>query len=513
MDSRVPVEVIVQSQGLEAVEVPVILSRGEEVLDSQQIVLGGQGREQKTVLEFVPLEVGAQRLRISIPPQEGELSAENNRRDLSVRVLKSKINVLLVWGSPGWDFSFLRRSLERDPNVELTLLVFKGRQDFFLGKFPSDESRLREFDVVILGDLAAQRLSTQRQGQLGRLVAQEGKGLLFLGGAGFGLTQGSPLADLFPLTLAGGRGKAVEDRFWAELSVSGRVHPVMTLVEEALDQERIWQDLPPFLGLNLFGPAKPGATVLAVHPTLQVGQQRLPVVAGHRSGMGKAMVVAAYPLWRWDFMLWGLGQDGQTYDRFWSNVIRWLATREEGELIRVTPLSNIFRSGQRIGFQARLYDQSYRPRDRAQVRVMAMKRESPEIVEAHGDLFESGRRGGQYRGDLGVLSPGEYIYRAEVAMGGQMIGQVEGQFFVEAYSLEFERVELNEELLVDLASASGGTYFRLQDAQALPESLRFESRETSQRREFELWNAPGVLIALVVLLAVEWTIRKKNRLL
>jgi hypothetical protein len=208
-----------------------------------------------------------------------------------------------------------------------------------------------------------------------------------------------------------------------------------------------------------------------------------------------------------------LGQDGQTYDRFWSNVVRWLAAREEGELIRVTPVSNIFRSGQRIGFQARLYDQSFRPMDRAQVRVMAMKRESPEVVEAQGDLFESGRRDGQYRGDLGVLSPGEYIYRAEVAMGGQMIGQVEGQFFVEAYSLEFERVELNEELLADLASASGGTYFRLQDAQALPESLLFESRETSQRREFEMWNAPGILIAIVFLLAVEWTIRKKNRLL
>ena len=94
-----------------------------------------------------------------------------------------------------------------------------------------------------------------------------------------------------------------------------------------------------------------------------------------------------------------------------------------------------------------------------------------------------------------------------------MIGRAEGEFFVEAYSLEFERVELNEELLMDLAAASGGIYFRLGDAAALPDSLRFESRESSLRREFELWNAPGVLIALVILLAVEWTIRKKNRLL
>lgn len=513
VDSRVPVEVTVQSRGLEGLKVPVILSDGQAALDSKQVTLEGEGREQRVQLELVPTEEGVKRLSVSIPLQDGELAPENNRRDLSLKVLKSKIQVLLAWGSPSWDFAFLRRSLEEDPNVELTPLAMKKGGGYFLGAFPQNEPQLLGYDVVILGDSAPKRLDTQQQEWLYRFVTQGGKGLLLLGGPQFGLRPGSPLADLAPLAVTRGGVRVVEDRFGTELTAAGRVHPIMALAEDVLAVEGIWQDLPPFLGLNQFGPPKPGATVLAVHPSLQDGDQKLPIIAVQRAGGGKAMVLAVYPTWRWDFMLWGLGKGGQTYDRFWSNVIRWLATREESRLVRVYPEHNVFRGGQSIAFRARLYDESYRPMDRAQVKVVAMKRETPGRVETEGDLFESGRRDGQYRGELGALSPGEYLYRAEVTLGGQKVGEDQGEFFVEEYSLEFEKVELNEKLLRAMAQASGGAYFNLEAVEELPSRLKFQSRETSHRREIELWNHPGMLIGLVLLLAAEWTIRKRNRLM
>jgi hypothetical protein len=513
VDSRVPVEVTIQSQGLEGVTVPLVLSDGRESLDSKQVTLGGEGREQKVQLEFIPREVGIKRLGLSIPLQDGELAAENNQRDLSVKVLQSKIRVLLVWGSPSWDFAFLRRSLERDPNVQLTPLAMKKGTGYFLSAFPQSESQLLKHDVVILGDLSVERLGALQQEWLYRFVAEGGRGMLLLGGPGFRFGPGSPLLDLLPWNITAGRVKVVEDRFSAQLTPAGRVHPVMALTEDVLDVEDIWQDLPPFLGLNQFGPIKPGAAVLAVHSLLQAEDRRVPIVAVQPVGMGKVIMVAAYPLWRWDFMLQGLGKNGRVYDRFWSNIIRWLTTREEGQLVRVVPESNVFRSGQGIAFRARLFDESYRPMDRAQVKVTVTKKGTPGQVEAQGDLFESGRRDGRYQGELGVLSPGEYVYRAEVLLGGQQVGEAEGEFLVEEYSLEFDRVELNEPLLRAMAEVSGGSYFTLDDVQELPDRLRFESRQASHKREIELWNHPGMLVVLVLILAAEWTIRKRNRLM
>jgi uncharacterized membrane protein len=513
VDSRVPLEVTIQSQGLKGLRVPVTLSDRRGALDSRQVTLEGEGLEQKVRLEFVPREIGVQRLSLSIPLQEGELAAGNNRRDLSLEVLQSKIRVLLVWGSPSWDFAFLRRSLERDPNVQLTPLVMKKGGGYFLGAFPQSESQLQQYDVVILGDLSTRGLGARQGEWIYRLVTEGGKGLLLLGGPELAPVPGSHLADLIPLTITGGKVKAGEDRFWVQLSPAGRVHPIMDLAEEVLDVESIWQDLPPFLGLNQFGPSKPGAVVLAQHPVLEAGSQKVPSIAVQRTGMGKTMVVAAYPMWRWDFMLWGLGKNNQAYDRFWSNVIRWLTTREEGKLVRVYPESNVFRSGQGIAFRAKLYDENYRPMDRAQVKVSVVRRGGSGRVEVEGDLFESGRRDGHYRGELGVLSPGEYVYGAEVFLGGQRVGEDRGEFLVEEYSLEFERVELNEKLLRAMAEASGGAYSALEDAKDLPAHLQFQSREASHKREIELWNHPGMLIALVLLLGAEWTLRKRNRLM
>ena len=513
VDSRVPMEVTLQSQGLEGLNVPVTLSDGRDVLDSRQITLEGKGREQKVRLEFVPREVGLQRLSLSIPLQKGELAAENNRRDLSLKVLQSKIRVLLVWGSPSWDFAFLRRSLERDVNVQLTPLAMKKGGGYFLGTFPQNESQLQQYDVVILGDLSARRLGARQGEWINRLVTEGGKGLLLLGGPEFEPVPGSHLADLAPLTIAGGRARAVEDRFWVQLTPAGRVHPVMDLAEDMLDVENIWQDLPPFLGFNQFGPSKPGAAVLAMHPVLEIENKKVPIIAIQRAGLGKTMIVAAYPMWRWDFMLRGLGKNVQAYDRFWSQVIRWLTTREEGKLVRVYPESNVFRSGQSIAFRASLYDENYRPMDRAQVKVSVMRRGGSSRAEVEGNLFESGRKDGHYRGELGVLSPGEYLYRAEVFLRGQRVGEDQGEFLVEEYSLEFERVELNEKLLRAMAEVSGGEYLALEDAEELPTHLQFQSREASRRKEIELWNHPGMLIAVVLFLAAEWTLRKRNRLM
>jgi hypothetical protein len=225
------------------------------------------------------------------------------------------------------------------------------------------------------------------------------------------------------------------------------------------------------------------------------------------------MIVAAYPLWRWTLMLSGLGRTGQTYDRFWSNAVRWLATREEGRMIQVRPIQNVFHSGQRIAFQGQIFDRSYRPMDRAQVKVIAWREDDPNRTEVTGDLFASGRRDGNYLGELPALSPGEYNYRAEVSLGGQQVGQDEGRFFVEEYTLEFDRVELNEPLLREVARVSGGRYFPLTEAGALPDALPMQRREVSGQRELELWNHPILLVALIFLLAAEWTVRKRNRLL
>jgi hypothetical protein len=76
-------------------------------------------RGQLAKLSFPKPEAGGLpllKLDISVSTLAGEVSTENNRITESVKVANEKINVLLVEGKPRWEFRYLRRVLEGNPD-------------------------------------------------------------------------------------------------------------------------------------------------------------------------------------------------------------------------------------------------------------------------------------------------------------------------------------------------------------------------------------------------------------
>ena len=70
---------------------------------------------------------------------------------------------------------------------------------------------------------------------------------------------------------------------------------------------------------------------------------------------------------------------------------------------------------------------------------------------------------------------------------------------------------LAEEDLRNLASQSGGQFYREEDLHTLGEKLEKKTVEFHQKEEFVLWNR-WMLMLVIALFAIEWTIRKFNSL-
>ena len=66
---------------------------------------------------------GVQRVRIWFPMVKGEASGDNNQALRWVKVAPERMKVLLVAGSPTWDFQYLRDALARLPEVQLRDVV------------------------------------------------------------------------------------------------------------------------------------------------------------------------------------------------------------------------------------------------------------------------------------------------------------------------------------------------------------------------------------------------------
>ena len=509
--AKLPMKATIRGAGFPGQKGLLYLKEGGITLDRKEFPLPSEGGEVEVSLSFVPQKEGLHKFTIFLPPKKGELTGENNQRQFYVQVLKSKLKVLLISGGPSWDFSFLRRALEGDENVEAKFYVGKG-DGFYEGRPPANLEELKGYDLVILQDCPRRLLRGGIENLLVGYV-KEGGALLMTGGEGSfgrGGYASSPLAKILPVVLSP-REAVITGGFPPLLTLKGRAHPVTGLESDPNLNELAWADLPPLLEVNFVAGVAPGAQVLAIHPTLRLGKKPLPVIAVGRYGQGKLMVITGSPLWRWDFLEWGFGKSNSYYLRFWSNAIRWLVTREEAKLVRVTPFHKVYKAGERISFSGKVFDENYQPVENARVSLMIRPKKGKgkpiPLILAPGEV-----RGG-YQGTLGALPPGDYQYQAKASLEGVTLGQDKGEFTVSQYSIEFEDTRMERSSLLELAQASGGEYFDLKDAPALPPHIPFSQKEIQVAKEMELWDSPFLMVLVVMLLAVEWTIRKRSRML
>ena len=115
-------------------------------------------------------------------------------------------------------------------------------------------------------------------------------------------------------------------------------------------------------------------------------------------------------------------------------------------------------------------------------------------------------------GELGPDQPGEYHLHARATEEGKPIGEAELGFVVGAPLAEYDRLDLNEELLKELASRTGGRYVALVSFGQLVDALEASEQVKRIYREKELWNTPALFTVFLVLVSIEWLLRKRWQL-
>jgi len=505
--SNVPVEVVVSGRGFDRVRVPVTLREGSRILQSEEVTLNGRDGDRTVVFHVVPDSVGLHRYQVETPELDGEITARNNRRVFTVKVLKSGLRVLYLEGAPRADMGFLRRTLEKDASLELTSIVFRPDGATYPEPMPASRTDWFAYDLVILGSVDYERIRPWAH-FLVSFVEERGGGLIAFGGPRsfeMGGYAGTAVGNMLPFGIASTARGMTGKSFVPVLTADGRAHPVTRLDDDPVESERSWTELPPLPEMNQVGRAKPGATVLARNPAWRTGNEDTPVIAEHRYGQGRVLGIAAQGLWRWDLMMWGSGGTNAAYERFWNNSVRWITVREGSRRIRVAPDKLQYRGGETIRFDGQFYDESYRPVEQADLSVTVRpEREGAEAIQV--DLSPTGQ--GRYAGRLQYLPTGAYSFEAAAALNGRRMGTDRGGFVVGEAGAEYERTRMNRELLVQLADMTGGRFYFPSETDRLADDVDLDEITVREIRTSTVWDHPAVLILLVGLLTAEWLMRR-----
>ena len=336
------IEVEVAATGVKLDAVPVTLTRNGQPAGSRRITLDEQGHG-RAVFEITPDTPGRFVYEASVPVPEGDMVPSNNSLSRAVRVVRDRVRVLQVCGSPSMDQKFMRLFLKEDPGIDLvSFFILRTQADMGSGYSPDElsliefpyrrlfDDDLSTFDLVILQNFDyAPYFEHDAPTLLGNLAeyVRNGGAIAFLGGDrsfDLGKYADTALADVLPVTL-GVPGDAVDlAPFSPTLTEAGARHPVTRLVGDPAENQALWARLPALDGTNLsLGPAK-DAAVLLEHPSLKAGAGPLPVLAVRQVGLGRTMSLSVDSSWRWSFAEAGKGGGNQAYLRFWKSAMRWL---------------------------------------------------------------------------------------------------------------------------------------------------------------------------------------------
>ncbi len=510
---EVPVRVELASNGFPGRTVNLTATvDGRKVAGKVVVLKGGPQIEEVT---FVPGQKGGTvELEASVAPLAGETTLENNRVSRTLRVVDEKIKVLYVEGKPRWEYRYLRQVLLRDHRLEVKFLLTAGDRDLaetserYLTDFPEEQADAYYHDLVVLGDVPASYFSGTQLERIEELVRERGGSFLMLAGHRYAPMSylGTPIAKVLPVRLSGeGVPRSVEESIYPVVTEAGRASAFVSLQADEDRNQALWGLVRPMHKLAVLDGPKPAATVLAELSSRR-GEEPYPLIAWQRYGSGKGLYIGTDQLWRLRF-----NRGDQFHARFWGQAIQFLTLSRllgENRRIQIETDRREYRTGEQVQVTANVLNESFEPvRDDSYAVYLEVLGPRPETetleLQAVPDIA------GLYQG---VATPSrEGSYRIRPGLAEQPYAS-DAEFAVKAAPLEQLEPAMQEDLLRRMAEVSGGRYVPVSELSELPEALAGEQRTITVRRQSELWDLWPVLVLVVLLLAIEWFVRRRHDL-
>ena len=503
--------------------------------------------------------------------EAADLIAENDTRTVELDFTDRPLRVLYVDGYPRWEYRYLKNLLAREKSVEFAaLLLSPGRRYIQEGTnavdgAPTSKEEWDAYDVIIMGDVKPEVFSGEQIEQLRKRVTEGGAGLLWIAGTSAvpDAWRSTRLVDLLPFASPPGKAMVMWDQdvtmrptlLADRLNVLRLADPVGASAElrgsgadggvsgagngagggfgefwnpAVSDPASGWSRLRWAQRIER-NSLKPAAEVLAeAAPAVTTDANPSALVSTMRFGSGRIIYVATDEIWRYRY---GRGED--LTERFWLQLVRLLgreASARAGRPALLEALPSRGTVGQPVSFTLTLLDQALIEAAPARIAMKLAERRTGEGAAAGGEgdglavvdlvaTTEPGVGANAASGGRRVFT-GTWLPQASGTVTASVVdpglaarGAIATEVVVTSPDDELRRPEADHAALAELAQATGGTMISPANLAKWQELVpKREIRQTSVAEVRTLWDTPLALMLVVLLLSVEWSLRRLLRM-
>ena len=473
-----PVEVEISGQGLQPGQNRISITQNGRVVGQRIIRITGPSVFLQESFRVKSDKPGLQHYKIQVNPVAGEQNIANNTRILTVDVLNNQRKILILAGAPHPDIGALTDALESDPQFKVVVAPFAHFEDYSPQKF----NLLIFYQLPGTGGAGISHLKRFIDSRTSRW---------FILGAKSSISAFNKLNT--GMKIVGGNEQLAD----VQMKINpgfGLFHPDIRLNEWLGTQMPLVvpegkTEVEPFMETMFYQTGKNDE-----NPALVMGEQK---------GIKKA-ILAGEGIWKWRISAMSVDGNEGLFNDWIVNTARYLALKRNEDQFNVH-FNRMVLANETVRFSATLFNAIYEP-----VRNSAV---TLDLTDDAGKLFHYVFTEGDdgYELDAGHLTPGSYHFSAIAKVGTDSLKE-SGDFEVMATQTEMLETRANQQVMKAMAEYSGGkAYYASQLAQLFPNMKKLLQSKSERTEEVVMMDAiryEFVLFLLVILLAIEWFLRR-----
>lgn len=469
-----PIEIVVQAHHLAGEHATLSVTHRGKRIFTKEVQYAGDPAVLTESFSIRAEEPGLQSYTVTLSPCKEERSQENNAQTIAIEVIDGHQKIALVAAAPHPDVSALKQSIDKNQNYEAEVV---------------DPEQLKTLKSADYSLLILHNLPAAGTPDLSALVSRTPT--LFIVGSRTDLGRLNALRAGLEVTA---KSRKTDEA----LAAYNKSFSLFSLDENCC---RRLEQMPP---LNSpFGTYRPAANTQSLF-TARIGSvaSDRPLIACSQQGGVRHSFVMGEGLWRWRLQCYLMTGSHSDFDLLVEKLVIYTSLQIGRDRFHVTA-KHIYAENEEVVLESELYDDNFEPVSAAA--ECTIRPVAQGAHEAHYDFTAAQPL------NVGILPPGEYRYTASTELAGKKY-TAQGSFMVEAMQLEQANLVADHSLLRTLAANTGGAMLSPAELDQLPQLLAerddLKSVIYSHVRYTELLDLPWVFILLVLLLAVEWTLRK-----
>ncbi len=487
LGNKFPIEIQISARELGGKNTLCTVSKGDEVLFTQQINISGNNFSLSVPVQLEAKEVGLQRYAIKLSNVDGEVSYTNNLKDVFIDVLDARQKVLILADAPHPDVAAIKNALENNENYEVNAFLAND----FTGS-------IEKYNLVILHQIPSSKNQNQK------LLTDIDKAklpVLYIIGSQSSISGFNNAQSDLSIPASGGKMNDV-------LPVLSKDFSLFTLSEELENYSSKFSPLQcPFGNYKI----NSSASVL-FNQKIGLVETQQPLFLFTQSSDKKTGIICGEGIWRWRLLDFAEHNNQNIFNELINKTVQYLSAKIDKSFFRIIlsgaeGAKNNFYENESIEFEAEVYNDSYELINDPEVSVTITNAEEKRFP------FTFSKTTNAYRLNAGIFPVGNYRYEAKVKVGTKIYLE-NGEFSVAALQVETTNTIADHQLLYSLAKKSGGEMIYPNQLDKLFALLN--AREDikpishSEKKLSDLINLKWIFFLLLSLISIEWFIRKIN---